>query len=215
VGDLSASLTRGGYAAIFLSVILGSLGLPIPEDGVFVLAGYLAREGRLSWLGVVVVGVLAVMTGDNLGYWIGRRLGYTTVERGARWAWVSPAHIARIRRLVARYGAVAVFLARFVSGVRILAGPLAGSAGLPPLTFLAANTLAALTYVPLMIGAGYAFGEGLGAFVEDLWQRVDPRSSTLLLAVAAGAVLVLGRRAVHHLAQRQEEPETALPPRHY
>jgi len=204
VGDLSVSLARWGYAAVFFSVVLGSVGLPIPDDGVFLLAGCLAREGRLSLPRIVAVGVLAAMAGDNLGYWIGRRVGFTAVERAARWARVSPAHIAPIQGLVARYGAVAVFLARFLSGARFLAGPLAGSAGLPPRTFLVANTLAALTYVPLIVGAGYIVGEGLGAFVEDLRQRVDPLWWTLLPVAALGTLLILRRQVVRYLAGRGE-----------
>ena len=204
MGDLGVSLARWGYGAVFFSVVLGSVGLPMPDDGVFLLAGYFAREGRLSLPGVVVVGVLAAMVGDNLGYWIGRRLESTTAERAARWARVSPAHIARIQCLVARHGAVAVFLARFVSGARFLAGPLAGSAGLPPRTFLVANTLAALTYVPLMVGAGYVVGEGFGAFVEDLRQRVDPLWWTLLPAATVGTLLILKRQVARYLAGREE-----------
>jgi len=204
VGALSVSLTRWGYAAIFLSVVLGSVGAQIPDDAVFFLAGYLAREGRLSLSGVVVVGVLAAMVGDNLGYWIGRRLGHVVVERALCWVGVPQPRVALIRQLVARYGAVSVFLARFVSGARFLAGPLAGSAGLPPLTFLRANALGALTYVPVAVGVGYAVGEGVGQFMERLRQSVASLWLPFLTAAIVGTLLILRRQVVRHHAGRLE-----------
>jgi len=58
---------------------------------------------------------------------------------------------------MSRYGAFAVFLARFVVGSRFLAG-LAGVGGLPPLSFAIANLLGALLYVPYAVGIGYGIG---------------------------------------------------------
>jgi len=70
VTDPGGLLGHWGYAALFLAVVLGNVGIPIPEDGVFLAAGYLAGEGRLSLPSVVAVGVAAAMAGDNLGYWL-------------------------------------------------------------------------------------------------------------------------------------------------
>jgi hypothetical protein len=59
-------------------------GLPVPEETVLALAGYLVWSGRLQLLPVLVVGVFSAVAGDNLGYWLGRQYGRRAVERYSR-----------------------------------------------------------------------------------------------------------------------------------
>ena len=63
---------------------------------------------------------------------------------------------------------LAVFVARFVAGLRFMAGPLAGSTGLDPWRFFVANLLGAMIYVPVIVGLGYGVGYGLGHRIEEL-----------------------------------------------
>ena len=102
------------------------------------------------------MGILSAIAGDNLGYWIGRRYGQEALKHYGRWVLLTPARLEGTQRFVTRYGGLGVFSARFITGLRFVAGPLAGSTGLRPLTFVAANTLGALIYVPMMVAAGMA-----------------------------------------------------------
>ena len=61
-----ALIDQWGYAAIFVIVFLGNLGLPVTEEGVLLLSGYLVWKGRLRFVVVVIVGVLSAALGDNL-----------------------------------------------------------------------------------------------------------------------------------------------------
>ena len=145
-------LGRWGYLGIFLSVVLGNAGLPIPEDAVHLAAGYLAASGRLSLPTVLAVGVLSVMAADHAGYW-GARLVRRRRSGGRRSALAS-----RLAAALEAYGPLGVFAARFLPGVRALTGPIAGLAGIPPLQFLGANASAAAIHVSLLIGIGYTLG---------------------------------------------------------
>lgn len=98
-------------------------------------AGYLVWKGRLSLPCALIVGILAAMIGDHLGYWNGRRFGQAAVTRGARWIRISPERFSRIQHLAVRSGPVGVFLERFVPGIRFLAGPLAEARACPPCGF--------------------------------------------------------------------------------
>ena len=71
--------------------------------------------------------MVSASLGDNLGFWAGRRYGRRAVARLP----LPPARVAQAQGLIARYGTRAVFAARFVPGLRTVAGPLAGSGGLP------------------------------------------------------------------------------------
>jgi len=183
-----------GYAAILVIVLLGNAGVPAPEESVLVLGGYLAWHGRLHLPLVILVGVVSASLGDNLGFWAGRRYGRRAVARLP----LPPARLAQAEGLIARYGARAVFAARFVPGLRTVAGPLAGSGGLPPRRFFAANLLGALCYVPWPVLVGYGVGYGLGDWVERLRRVVGLKEDTALFAAIlalAGAAFVAMARA--------------------
>lgn len=194
-----------GYAAILVIVLLGNAGVPAPEESVLVLGGYLAWHGRLHLPLVIIVGVVSASLGDNLGYWAGRRYGQRAVARLP----LSPARLAQAQGLIARYGARAVFAARFVPGLRTVAGPLAGSGGLPPRRFFAANLLGAICYVPWPVLAGYGVGYRLGAWLERLRRAAGLKEDMALFAAIlalAGLAFIAKAWVRNRRAARGAEP---------
>lgn len=189
-------LENWGYIAIFAVVILGNMGLPIPEETILILAGYLVWEGKLRLPIVLGVGVVSAILGDNLGYWLGREFGRRTVERYERWIFVTPARLDATQRIVARYGPLAVFAARFIPGVRFLAGPVAGITGVRPLPFIVANVLGASLYVPASVGIGYAVGLGWGAYLTRLEKAAWRLEHVVLIFALCVTLLLLVWRAV-------------------
>ena len=193
--DLTALIDAWGYAAIVLIIILGNVGLPVPEETVLTVAGYLAWQGQLQLSVVVILGIVSAVAGDNLGYWLGRRYGQRILNRLMA---VAPERVERARRFLLRHGALAVFGARFVTGLRFMAGPLAGSTGLEPARFFVANLLGAMIYVPVVVGAGYALGYGLGDHIEQFRRAIGRGEHLVLIALALAAIaawIVLARRA--------------------
>jgi len=190
---VSQFVTDWGYIGIVLIVVLGNIGLPVPEETVLALAGYLVWSGRLQLLSVLIVGVFSAVVGDNMGYWLARRYGRTAVERYSRWL-LKPGHVTNAERWICRYGLFAVCAARFVGGLRFLAGPLAGAVGLPFRSFFAGNLLGALLFVPYAVGIGYAIGYGVGPFVADLQRTLGGIGRAIVVGAIAIAILLLGRR---------------------
>ncbi|MBP1776546.1 MAG: hypothetical protein H6Q86_2556 [candidate division NC10 bacterium] len=202
--DLRPLIEHWGYVAIFVFVILGNLGIPVPEESILVMAGYLVWQGELRLPLVLLVGIFSAISGDNLGYWIGRRYGQAAVVRYGRWVRLTPARLDATRRVVTRYGAVAVFAARFIAGLRFLVGPLAGSTGLPPFGFVTANILGALLYVPTMVAAGYGLAYGLGDYVQK-FERVAGRvEHVVLFGAILGTAGALGLRALRVRRDRRD-----------
>ncbi len=130
--------------------------------------------------------------GDNLGYWIARKYGPEAIERYGHWVLVTPKRLGAARRFVTRYGAAGVFAARFLTGLRFLAGPLAGAMGLRPSRFLVANLLGVVVFVPLAVGAGYAVGYGLGSSVEQVQRAASQVENIVLAATVLGSIALLG-----------------------
>jgi membrane-associated protein len=193
--DLNALIGHWGYAAIVLVVVLGNVGLPVPEETILVLAGYLVWRGPLRLALVLAVGISSAVAGDNLGYWIGRRYGRDVLDRYGPFL-VTPERLRSARDLMGRRGALAVFAARFVPGLRVLAGPLAGAGGLPFPAFFIANALGALVYVPFAVGLGYAVGYGLGDYVERLRRVIGEVEHAILLTALVSGVAYLAWRAL-------------------
>jgi membrane protein DedA with SNARE-associated domain len=188
--DLSQLIGHWGYVAIFVLVILGNMGVPLPEETVLLLAGYLVWQGALRLPIVLGIGILSAVVGDNIGYQIGRHYGQAAIERYGLWVLGSVRRLECMRGFVTRYGSLGVFVARFLPGIRFMAGPLAGATGLRPLPFLVANVVGAALYVPLSVALGYAVGYGLGDYVNRL-ERVAGELARLVLAVAILAALAL------------------------
>ena len=195
--ELVAWLLHWRYVALAAVIILGNLGLPIPEEMVLIVAGFLIREGHFALGPTLAVGIASAVAGDNLGYWLGRLGGGPIVRRGARWAGVTPARLERIQGLVSRYGAFALVAARFVAGFRMLAGPLAGASGMRPLTFMAGNFVGALLFIPYALAVGYAIGRGLDA-VEPAgsWAGAIQRWAPLGVAAALALAAAIARAFV-------------------
>ncbi len=192
-----------GYGAIFLVVVLGNVGLPVPEETILALAGYLVWRGQLRLPLVLAVGIFSAAAGDNLGYWVGRRYGAEAVERYGRRIWLTEERLRSVRRFVTRHGALGVFAARFIPGLRFAAGPLAGATGLPAVPFVVANVLGAGCYVPLAVGAGYAVGYGLGDYVERVRRLLGEIEHAVLIAVVVGTLGILAWRAARDLCARR------------
>ena len=204
--DLSELLQHWGYVAIFVVVVLGNVGLPVPEETVLVLAGYLVREGVLRLPLTLSVGVLSAAAGDNVGYWIGRRLGRPTIERYGARVGITRDRLETIEGFVTRYGALGVFAARFIPGVRVLGGPLAGAGGLRALPFVIANLLGALVYVPYAVGIGYALAWGLGPWLRRIEHVAGKVEHVALLVMAVGVIVALVRRRARTITRGSSVP---------
>ena len=191
-----------GYLAIVTVVVLGNVGLPVPEETILALGGYLSWQGKLRVPVVVAVGVLSAAAGDNLGYWVGRWRGPRAVDRLAGWLFGSPKRVEAARAFVVRRGAAGVFLARFVPGVRFAAGPIAGAVGMPVRTFVIANALGAAVYVPVVVAAGYAIGYGLGPSLEPLRRLVGEIEYLVLGGAVVATAGLLAWRAAHARRER-------------
>jgi membrane-associated protein len=168
-----------GYWTIALALLLENAGVPVPGETVLLFASFLAfseRHLHLPW--IIVVGTAAATLGDNLGYLIGRQGGRPLLARWQRLFHIKPRHMARGERLVQRHGPVAIFFARFVFGMRVVAGPLAGVLRMRWPRFSLFNALGAVTWVTVISLAGYFFGRQWSTLV-----RVFKDADYVLLAL--------------------------------
>jgi membrane protein DedA with SNARE-associated domain len=185
-------LAHWGYWAVGAALLLENAGLPVPGETILLLASFLAySEHKLALPWIIVVGVCAATLGDNLGFALGSYGGRPLLERYQRTLRIRPAVITRGEELFARYGAATIFVARFIAGLRIIAGPLAGVLRMPWRKFLAFNFLGAVLWVSVIASVGYLFGKHWEALV-DLVQ--DANLAVAVVVVVIGAFFWWKRR---------------------
>jgi membrane protein DedA with SNARE-associated domain len=181
---LRGYLTDYGYWAVAAALLLENAGLPVPGETILLLASFLAySEHRLGLPWIILVGVCAATVGDNLGFAIGFYGGRRLLERYQKTLHIRPDVIARGEDLFARYGAATIFVARFIAGMRIVAGPLAGVLRMSWRKFLLFNFLGAVLWVSVIAGVGYLFGKH--------WERLVDLVQDANLAVAVAVVIVV------------------------
>jgi membrane protein DedA with SNARE-associated domain len=191
-------LEHWGYAAILAIEILGNLGMPLPEEGALVVAGYFVWLGKLRFLIVLIVGLLGAVIGDNVGYWFGRHFGQTAIQRYGHKFLITERRLTAAKRFVNRYGAAGVFFARFLPGLRFMAGPLAGSIGLSFPAFFVANFLGGLVYVPLAVGVGYIVAQRFGAVLNKI-ELIEGRLEYFAIVILGiAAIAIVGWRALSY-----------------
>jgi membrane protein DedA with SNARE-associated domain len=184
-------LAHWGYWAVGAALLLENAGLPVPGETILLLASFLAySEHKLALPWIIVVGVCAATLGDNLGFAIGSYGGRPLLERYQKVLRIRPSVIARGEELFARYGAATIFVARFIAGLRIIAGPLAGVLRMPWRKFLVFNLLGAVLWVSVIASVGYLFGKHWDALV-DLLQDAN---LVVLIVVAVVCVFFWWKR---------------------
>lgn len=186
IGDqLLALVEQYGVVALFLSITLETLGLPLPGETAMIASAAAAGAGKMSIVQVVIAAYLAAVLGDNIGYLIGRRYGKAVILRyGGRFG-ITGEKYAKVEAVAAKYGPLMVVAARFIVLLRQLNGLAAGTAGMHWALFLGANLVGAALWVGFWATLAYQFGHSI-SIVPWLWNHLS-----LLAMVVIPALLIL------------------------
>jgi membrane protein DedA with SNARE-associated domain len=192
-----------GVLAIGVIIALESMGLPLPGESVLALAAFYAAHHGQSIVAVVASAAAGAIVGDNLGYWIGRELGYPLLRSYGSRIGLSPGKIKLGQYLFLRHGVKVVFLGRFVAVLRVLAAVLAGVNRMDWRRFMLANAAGAILWASVVGFGAYLFGRA----VTHVTGPLSVALAIVGLAAIVGALLFV--RA--HEAALEAEAERALP----
>lgn len=197
---------RFGYLAPFTVLLLCGMGLPLPEEVSLIGSGVLLHQGEVEFLPIVIVCSVAILLGDSIPFWLGRRYGLAALR--VRWVArvVHPERFARLQRRFEDHGNWATFACRFLAGVRIPGYFLAGMMGMSYVRFLVLDLLGVLISVPVSIWLGRLFADQ----VDTLQARMK-NLHVLLAFLAVSLVLIIVIRAQAKRAARNRQPPPAPP----
>src|ERR1041385_1789816 len=184
----------GGYVGIILLMAMESSIFPVPSEIVIPPAAFLAAQGKLSFVGVVIAGTIGSYLGSAVTYWVSRLIGRPIILRYGRFVLVTPEKLERAENWLARYETGGVFFARLLPVVRHL---ISIPAGLVRMSFgiFSAVTIAGSAlwcWILAYLGAkAYEKEPNLLSDPEGLARFIKGQSTWILVVVAVLAVLYI------------------------
>jgi membrane protein DedA with SNARE-associated domain len=172
-----------GYWAILFGIMLENLGIPLPGESIVLVGGFLAGRGDLGFWGVLACTVTGAIIGNTFGYWAGVYGGWPLVLRVSRWFRIKEEKLFEIKLRFSQNAAKAVFFGRFITLLRVFAGPLAGIVEMPFSQFMLYNVLGAAVWGSAVVSASYFAGQWVD--LPQLLHWVSQFSFVILGAIAA------------------------------
>jgi membrane protein DedA with SNARE-associated domain len=181
---LELLIDRHGGVAIFLVIMLESIGFPLPGESLMIAGAlYAASTHRLDIFLLVPLAAAGAICGDQIGYFIGRSVGYRLLSHWGRRLGLSEERLELGRFLFRRYGAWVVFLGRFVAFLRTFAALLAGANRMPWHSFLLWNALGGIAWTTLYGFGAYALGDAFKRLSGPVGIALGVVGGMVLLAV--------------------------------
>ncbi|MDQ2790226.1 MAG: DedA family protein [Actinomycetota bacterium] len=201
LGALAPLLDHYGYLAVGGLVLVEDFGVPAPGETVLIAAALYAGAGQLNIVAVALIGFVAAVLGDNIGFAIGHLGGRRLALRFGRYVFLTSARLDRAHGFFTRHGGKVVTVARFIEGLRQTNGIIAGFTGMPWSTFLVFNALGAALWVGVWVTLGDLASNHITAIYDTAYRY------QLYLGIAV-AVLIVAVLVRHLLRRRSAHPTT-------
>jgi membrane protein DedA with SNARE-associated domain len=193
LGALSSPLEHYGLGAIFLFVMIEDFGVPVPGETILIAGAIYAGAGRLNVVAVGVIGFLAAIIGDNIGFAIGHFGGRAVALRWGKYVFLTEERLNKAEAFFNRHGGKIITIARFVEGLRQANGIIAGISGMHWLRFVAFNALGAALWVGTWVSIGYFAGQHITT-IYDYITRYSYYALIVVAVLVAGWLTVRLRR---------------------
>jgi len=168
MNDLLSLISHHGYLILAVVCLAEAVGLPLPAALAVLTAGAVTAYGDLHLYLVIAVGVLAMIAGDVLLYFMGRVSGWALLGFLCRLSANPETCILRSAEYFYRRGKQTLLFAKFIPGINTMSPPLAGSMKMGLGDFLQFDALGAIFYVGAYAIAGYLFSDALRAITRGL-----------------------------------------------
>ncbi len=176
-------ITQFGYPGIFGLLMLGIVGLPVPDETLLAFCGYLANQGELKLVFTIAAAFIGSCSGISVSYLIGRLPGLALLKKFGKHVHLTEERVNRVNAWFRKVGKWLLVIGYFIPGFRHLTAIVAGSSKLSYLEFAPFAFTGALLWSTAFVSVGYFFGKE--------WDNMTGRARQIFLYVA-GAVLLLG-----------------------
>lgn len=200
---LSESVSQFGYPALFFTLWLGIVGMPIPDEVIVLSAGVLTSLGILSFVPAFIATYLGVVSGLSLGYVLGRALGAPALN------WISKKkgmsrHVDRAQSLLERYGSYALCISYFLPVVRHVVPYLVGIGKMTFRRYAMFSYTTGFVWTLVLFFVGYVVGDNASDLDVFLKMFTQDMGIGVAILVVVGVAGIFGyRRFKASKAQKQ------------
>ena len=182
--QIIAWITQYGYLAIFVLLIFGIVGLPVPDETLLTFTGYLIYRRELSMPVAFAAAVAGSASGMTISYALGRSFGLALLHRFGKHVHLTPERLARAHAWFERIGHWALTVGYFIPGVRHLTAYAAGMTEVAPHQFALFAYSGTVLWVTAFLSLGYFLGER--------WKVVELHVERYLVGLSIALAVLLG-----------------------
>ena len=196
-----SGIAHHGYAILYATVFLESIGFPLPAALALLAAGAAAGSGVLQAPYAVMGALLSMVAGDTLMFFLGRYTGWWLLGMLCRLSLNPESCMLRSADSFYRRGSKLLVVAKFIPGINTMAPPLAGSMQMRFLRFLQLDLAGAALYVGSYFGLGFVFSGALHAVTQGYQAFGRVMGAVGVVLVVAYLAVQIWWRVREHLQQ--------------
>ncbi len=157
-----------GYWALFVTMFVDTMGIPMPSKTMLVLSGYFVTLGIFELPRIFIVALAGTLGGFAGGYTVGNRLGSPFVQKYGKYVFLTPEKLYRLETWFNRYGSYAIIIAYFLPVARSVAPYMSGVCKMPLLKVMTCAAIGATCWIISLILFGYIIGRNKTVILEFL-----------------------------------------------
>jgi membrane protein DedA with SNARE-associated domain len=200
--SLTSLMESSGYLGLFVLMTLESASAPIPSEVFLPFAGYLVYVGSMNYAAAVAVSTVAGLLGALVDFYLALLVGRPFLERVLSRVGMRPASIDGAEKWMNERGSWAVFLARFLPGLRSIISIPAGLLKMRVRTFVVLTSLGSLIWSAALIYLGLSAGA--------LWSSALGTPSVAFTVIEVFAAVVAGGYLVYYMTAERVGHEKRL-----
>jgi membrane protein DedA with SNARE-associated domain len=182
--NLHLWISQYGYLGIFSLLMLGILGLPVPDETLLTLSGYLVFHGELKLFPTFLAAYLGSIAGISISYAIGSTFGHHILVKYGHYIHITNSRLEKIHLWFEKFGRWSLPVGYFIPGVRHVVALLAGASKLQMWEFALFAYSGGLIWAVSFLSVGYFFGKHSRIVLHSINQHI------VLASIIAGVVLI-------------------------
>lgn len=176
-------VTKYGYLGIYILLMFGIIGIPIPDETLLAFAGYMVNKGYLHLIPTITTAFLGSITGITISYIIGRTAGLLILKKYGKYIHFTEEKIDKAHNWFEKYGRWTLTFGYYIPGIRHVTALLAGSSKLKFYEFAIFAYAGGILWTLTFILTGYFVGEEWESFIGKVQAHAFVIIGIILLAV--------------------------------